>query len=92
MKEKIKEVENALSVGPLLKNPLAIPSRSNRLEKTINILSVVESYIINNISERLQIIESAWLVSFDLRHLKKRTRSFVELVKSGLKGDGIHGK
>lgn len=55
-----------MSVGPLLKTPLAIPSESNRFEKLFNLLSVVKSYIINNIFERLWIIESALQVSFNL--------------------------
>jgi len=62
LKEKIKELENALSRGPLLKTSLEIhgspleissPYASHNFDKAINILNTVKSYMVGNICERL---------------------------------------
>lgn len=63
------------------------PSTPHRFDKPVNLLNVVKSYIFSNISKRLETIEHAWQEPSDLWDLVKITKSFVEWVKSDLKGD-----
>lgn len=86
LKEKQKDIENDLSVGPFLKITLVIPNGSNRFKKLVNILSVVKPYIMNNIFEMLWTIEYASQVSFNLGYLNQRTWYFFEFDKSELEG------
>lgn len=90
LKARMEKLEDALNPYPLIMTPLAIRAlpleistshTPHRFYKLVNPLDVVKSYIINNISERFEIIEHVWQVTFNLRLLVHIIKSFIEWVK-----------
>jgi hypothetical protein len=88
LKERIKELEDALMPLPLLASPLSIVKPTTlivKLKGSSSLLTSARSYVEKNINKRMALITKAWEVSKNIVSFGLRAHAFHEYLKADLK-------
>jgi hypothetical protein len=88
LKERIKELENALMALPILASPLSMfkPTRpAIKLKGSSSLLTTVRNYVEKNIKKRMSLITEAWEVLKNIVSFGSRAHSFHEYLQVDLK-------
>jgi hypothetical protein len=88
LKERIKELQDALMPLPILSNPLSmvIPTTpSIKLKGSSSLLTLVRIYVERNIKKRMSLITEAWEVSKNIVSFGLRAHAFHEYLQVNLK-------
>jgi hypothetical protein len=81
LKDRVKELEEALIPMPLLVNPLAIAmpaTPATNLKGSSSLLASCRGYVENNIKKRMELVTEAWKTSQTITSLGTRAHSLLE--------------
>jgi hypothetical protein len=90
LKERIRELENALMPLPILASPLSMIKPTTpaiKLKGYPSLLIAVRSYVENNIRKRMSLITKAWEVSKNNVSFFSRAHAFHEYLQADLKNE-----
>jgi hypothetical protein len=90
LKERIKELEDALMPLPLLSSPLSIVRPTTpvvKLKGSSSLLTSSRSYVERNIKKRMALITEAWEVSKNIVSFGSRVHAFHEYLQVDLKNE-----
>jgi hypothetical protein len=88
LKDRVKELEEALIPMPLLANPLEISMLATpaaKLKGSSSLLASCRGYVENNIKKTMELINEAWEKSQTMTSLGTRARNFLEHLQADLK-------
>jgi hypothetical protein len=90
LKDRVKELEEALIPMPLLANPLAIAMPATpaaNLKGSSSLLASCRGYVENNIKKRMELVTEAWETSQTITSLGTRAHSLLEHLQAELKDE-----
>jgi hypothetical protein len=90
LKERIRELENALMPLPILENPLLMVKPTTpfiNLKGYSSLLTEVSSYVEKHINKRMSLITKAWEVSKNIVSFGSRAHTFHEYMQVDLKNE-----
>jgi hypothetical protein len=90
LKDRVKELEEALIPMPLLANPLSIAMPSTpaaNLKRSSNLLTSYKIYVENNIKKIMELVTEAWKTSQTITSLGTREHSLLEHLQAELKDE-----
>ena len=90
LKDRVKELEEALIPMPLLVNPFAISMPATpvaNLKASSKLLASCRGYVENNIKKRMELVTEAWKRSQTITSLGTRAHSLLELLQAELKDE-----
>jgi hypothetical protein len=90
LKERIKELEDALMPLPLISSPLAIvgpTTPATKLKGSSSLLTSARSFMGNNIKKRMALITEAWEISKNMISFGSRVHAFHEYSQAELKNE-----
>jgi hypothetical protein len=92
LKDRIKELEEALIPMPLLVNPLAIAMPATpaaNLKGSSSLLASCRGYVENNIKKIMELVTEAWKTSQTITSLGTRAHSLLKHLQAELKDEEI---
>jgi hypothetical protein len=90
LKDRVKELEEALIPMPLLASPLAIAMPSTpttKLKGSSSLLASCRGYVENNIKKIMELITEAWETSQSMASLGTRAHTLLEHLQADLKNE-----
>jgi hypothetical protein len=90
LKDRVKELEEALIPMSLLANPLAIAMPATpaaKLKRSSSLLASCRGYVENNIKKRMELITEAWETSQTMTFLGTRAHNLLEHLQAELKDE-----
>jgi hypothetical protein len=90
LKDRVKELEEALIPMPLLASPLAIAMPATpaaKLKGSSSLLASCRGYVENNIKKRMELIVEAWETSQTMASLGTRAHTLLEHLQADLKNE-----
>jgi hypothetical protein len=92
LKDRVKELEEALIPMPLFVNPLAIAmpaTPATNLKESSTLLASCRGYLENNIKKRMELVTKAWKTSQTITSLGTKAHSLLEHLQAELKDEEI---
>jgi hypothetical protein len=90
LKERIRELENALMPLPILESPLSMVKPTTptiKLKGSSSLLKTIRSYVDKTIKKRMSLITEAWEVSKNIVSFSSRAHAFHEYLHADLKNE-----
>jgi len=90
LKQRIKELEDALITPPLLASPLKIvrpTTPTDKLKGYSSLLILAKSYVERNIKKRMALITEAWEISKNMVSFGLRAHAFHEYLQADIKNE-----
>jgi hypothetical protein len=97
LKDRVRELENALMPPPLFSSPIATiqplrslegrPESSSRLKGTSSLLAAIRRYVGENIQKRMSLILETWELATSFVSLGSRMTNFRQYLQADLEND-----
>jgi hypothetical protein len=90
MKDRVKELEDAFILKPLLVDPLAIAmvgTPAPNVKASSTLLASCEGYVEKNIKKKMELVTEAWKRSQTITSIGTRAHNLLELLQAELKDE-----